>query len=280
MYRFLIRPITSRIADNNKASAIALGYFKFEGKIPGGRFLNRLVHGNRPVGLEREVFGLPFYNPVGLGAGLDVNGELYNDLNDLGFSFVEIGPFPDFKSIRKAIANIQADPQDDILAACISGDYLRSFCLAYDFCDFFVIDISANPETDLFDDLLDARLTYETYKPIVVKIPETITFEEIDEIVDYCMLNSVDGIEARSIKQIEYIHARTKGRLPIIANCHIKTPAQAEQALSSGASLIEVRMGLVREGPRLVGNILRHLQSKNQQNESRRKDSKSAERQQ
>ena len=118
------------------------------------------------------------------------------------------------------------------------------------------------------------RLTYEPYKPIVVKIPETITFEDLDDIITYCMLNNVDGIEARSLKQISYISEKTKGRLPIIANCHIKTPAQAEAALSCGASLIEVRMGLVREGPRLVGKILRYLQSK--QDENRRKDSNPA----
>ncbi|MBO4743697.1 MAG: hypothetical protein J5533_08700 [Bacteroidales bacterium] len=268
MYSFLIKPIANRIQDNDKASALALKYFKFEGKIPGGRFINRLVHGNRPVGLEREVFGLNFYNPVGLGAGLDVSGELYNDLNDLGFSFVEIGPFEDFKSIRTAIGHIQKDPQDDILAACIAGDYLRSFCLAYDFCDFFVIDISQKPDMDIFDELLDARLTYETYKPIVVKIPETVTFEDLDDIITYCMLNNVDGIEARSLKQISYISQKTRARLPIIANCHIKTPAQAEAALSSGASLVEVRMGLVREGPRLVGKILRYLQIKQKKDEN------------
>ena len=263
MYSLLIKPITRRIQDNDKASAIALKYFKFEGKIPGGRFLSRLVHGNRPVGLEREVFGLSFYNPVGLGAGLDVQGVLYNDLNDLGFSFVEIGPFPDSQSIRGAIANIQKDPQNDILAACISGDYLRSFTLAYDFCDFFVIDLADSTDMDIFDSILDARLAYETYKPVVVKIPETIPFEEIEEIVHYCLLNNVDGIEARSVAQISFIESKAKSRLPIIANCHIKTPEQAQEALSAGASLVEVRMGLVRQGPRLVGRILRYLQQIN-----------------
>ena len=263
MYRFLIRPFTKRIKDNDKASAIALRYFKFEGKVPGGRFLSRLLHGNRPVGLEREVFGLNFYNPVGLGAGLDVAGELYNDLNDLGFSFVEIGPFPDVKSVRRAISHIQQDPQNDILAACISGDYLPSFCLAYDFCDFFVIDITDSPDIEFLDDLLDTRLTYETYKPVVVKVPEAISFEALEEICDYCLINSVDGIEARSVMQIRHISKHTKGRLPIIANCHIKTPAQAAEALDAGASLVEVRMGLVREGPSLVEKILRYLSSRN-----------------
>ncbi|MBO6170314.1 MAG: hypothetical protein J6O51_10165 [Bacteroidales bacterium] len=262
MYSLLIRPITRRIKDNSKASAIALAYFKFEGKMPGGRFFSRLIHGNRPVGLEREVFGLDFYNPVGLGAGLDVAGEMYNDLNDLGFSFVEIGPFKDSASIRKAITKLQSDAPNDILAACIAGSYLPSFCLAYDFCDFFVIDISDNPDMELFDDLLDARLTYEVYKPIVVKIPEEIPPEDLSYIIEYCMMNSVDGIEARSIKQIEYIQEKSKGRLSIIANCHIKTPEQAYDALQAGASLVEVRMGLVREGPRLIGKILRYLSSK------------------
>jgi dihydroorotate dehydrogenase len=262
MYSFLIRPLTRRIKDNNKASAIALSYFKFEGMIPGGRFVSRLIHGNRAVGLEREVMGLDFYNPVGLGAGLDVNGDLYNDLNDLGFSFVEIGPFNSLANIRKAIARIQADPQDDILAACIAGDYLESFCLAYDFCDFFVIDISENPDMDIFEPILNARLTYEAYKPIVVKIPEVLSADEMDDIVEYCMMNNIDGIEARSISQIQHITEKTKARLPIIANCHIKTPEQAHEALRAGASLVEVRMGLVREGPRLVGKILRYLASK------------------
>ena len=262
MYSFLIRPLTRRIKDSSKASAIALGYFKFEGMIPGGRFISRLIHGNRAVGLEREVFGLDFYNPLGLGAGLDINGDLYNDLNDLGFSFVEIGPFKELSAIRKAISRLQADPQDDILAACISGDYLESFCLSYDFCDFFVIDISENPDMDIFEPLLDARLTYEVYKPMVVKIPEELPADALDDIVEYCMMNNIDGIEARSISQIRFITEKTKSRLPIIANCHIKTPEQAHEALQAGASLVEVRMGLVREGPRLVGKILKYLASK------------------
>lgn len=41
--------------------------------------------------LEREVFGLKFKNPVGLAAGLDKNALVYNELANLGFSFVEIG---------------------------------------------------------------------------------------------------------------------------------------------------------------------------------------------
>ncbi len=41
--------------------------------------------------LNRQVFGLPFENPVGLGAGFDKNALYIPELETLGFGFVEIG---------------------------------------------------------------------------------------------------------------------------------------------------------------------------------------------
>jgi dihydroorotate dehydrogenase len=41
--------------------------------------------------LEKEVFGLHFTNPVGLGAGFDKNASYLKELTCLGFGFVEIG---------------------------------------------------------------------------------------------------------------------------------------------------------------------------------------------
>lgn len=41
--------------------------------------------------LNKTVFGLPFKNPVGLGAGFDKNAAYLNELEALGFGFVEIG---------------------------------------------------------------------------------------------------------------------------------------------------------------------------------------------
>lgn len=42
-------------------------------------------------GLVKHVFGLPFRNPVGLGAGFDKNAVYLRELEALGFGFVEIG---------------------------------------------------------------------------------------------------------------------------------------------------------------------------------------------
>jgi dihydroorotate dehydrogenase len=45
----------------------------------------------RKSGLERQLFGLSFRNPVGLGAGFDKNALYLRELEALGFGFVEIG---------------------------------------------------------------------------------------------------------------------------------------------------------------------------------------------
>ena len=256
-YELLVKPFVKRM-DPEKGSRVALRFFKITGKIPGVRFIKRLIYSNRPKGAQRELFGLDFYNPIGLGAGLDRFGDVYNDINNLGFSFMEIGPL-DSAGMRHAISNLQNDPQDDILAACIEKDHLTAFTLGYDFCDFFVIETGAEDYISIVDPILDARLTYEEYKPVVVKIPETLEEEQIAAIVDYCMLNNVDGIEARSIAQISFINKMSNGRFPIIANCHIKDGDDAQECIEAGASLIEIRSGLVNYGPKLVNRINRHL---------------------
>ena len=260
LYDLIVKPIARKM-DLERASKVGLRYFQLIGKMPFGRALNRWIHGNRPVGLQREVFGLNFYNPLGLGAGLDIHGELYNDLNNLGFSFVEIGPM-NADGVRRAIRHLQTDPQDDILALCISGDYLTSFTLAYDFCDFFVIDLTEDPGTEEINPLLESRLNEQEYKPIVIKLPDYLNDSELDTIADFCLMNSVDGIELRSNTQVSHVHEHTAGRLPIIANCHIDSPEQAAEALSCGASLVELRTGLLREGPGIVSRTLKYLLNK------------------
>src|ERR1700759_4547116 len=41
--------------------------------------------------LQKNIFGLNFKNPVGLGAGFDKNALYLNELEMLGLGFVEIG---------------------------------------------------------------------------------------------------------------------------------------------------------------------------------------------
>lgn len=257
-YDLLIKPLV-RHMDLDRASRISLRYFRLVGRLPFGRTLTRWFYRNRPTKLQKEVFGLMFNHPVGLGAGLDIHGELYNDLGNLGFSFVEMGPM-NAAGIRRALKHLHEDPKRNMIAACIATDYLTSFTLAYDFCDFFVIEMPEDFSTDPLDSLLEARIAEPVYRPIVLKIPPYLTDNQLEDIVGYCRLNSVDGIETRDLGQLKRIHELSDGRLAIIANNHIDTPEHALEALNSGAALVEVRTGLVREGPGIVRKILKRLQ--------------------
>lgn len=59
--------------------------------VPGIAWLFRKAFVIRNAGLEREVFGLKFTNPVGLAAGFDKDGKFLKELGYLGFGFLEIG---------------------------------------------------------------------------------------------------------------------------------------------------------------------------------------------
>ncbi|MBC7720884.1 MAG: quinone-dependent dihydroorotate dehydrogenase [Pedobacter sp.] len=62
--------------------------------------------------LETNVFGLTFKNPVGLGAGFDKNALYLNELEALGFGFVEIGtvtPKPQFGNDKPRLFRLPKD---------------------------------------------------------------------------------------------------------------------------------------------------------------------------
>jgi len=292
--------------------------------------------------LRRNLFGLEFPNPVGLAAGIDKNGDHYNELAWFGFSFIEIGsltpepqdgnPRPRLfrlpqdralinrmginnKGMLHAINRIKSDPPRTIICASIAknsssaseadivNDYKKAFSYLYDFVDMFTINVSCpNVEglqhlqdvsylSDLVDPLLDLRVCYDTYKPLLVKVSPDIPHEELDEILNYCLISGIDGIVAgntttsreglttprekvekigngglsgaplfeRSLALVRYIHDKTEGRLPVIGVGGIMNADQATQMLQAGASLIEICTGFVYEGPSAVKNILKNL---------------------
>lgn len=59
--------------------------------MPLGKTMLRSNFDFNVKGLETEVFGLKFRNPVGLAAGFDKNGEYIEPLSNLGFGFIEVG---------------------------------------------------------------------------------------------------------------------------------------------------------------------------------------------
>ncbi|MCI2082336.1 MAG: quinone-dependent dihydroorotate dehydrogenase [Bacteroidales bacterium] len=160
---------------------------KLTSKIPLIGSIIRSCNNVSSPSLEREVFGIKFKNPVGVAAGLDKNGECFNELSDFGFSFVEIGSVtPEFQlgnpkprifrlpkdkaiinrmgipcnGVRSVANNIKNVRHRTIVAGSLSKnsetsnenaikDFERVFEMLYDFVDFFVLNISCPNVKDL-----------------------------------------------------------------------------------------------------------------------------------
>ncbi len=179
LYRVLIRPLLF-LFPAEKAHKIALRALKVLRYIPGAKFIVRLFCKRRSKSLQKELFGINFPNPVGLAAGLDKNGEFYNDLANLGFGFLEIGsltpqpqpgnPAPRLwrlpkdnalinrmginnNGVRFALQNLKKNHPNIVIGANLSKnadtenedapkDFSRCIALLYDFVDFFTLNVS------------------------------------------------------------------------------------------------------------------------------------------
>lgn len=90
MYR-LIKPLFFQF-DPEKVHHFVVKQLKwFNDHFPMGKTILRSSFDVNIKGLEREVFGIKFRNPVGLAAGFDKNGEYVEALSNLGFGFIEVG---------------------------------------------------------------------------------------------------------------------------------------------------------------------------------------------
>jgi dihydroorotate dehydrogenase len=83
--------------------------------VPGAGATGGSGGGASGRGLTREVFGLTFPNPVGLGAGFDKNALYLRELAALGFGFVEIGTVTPLAQGGNEQPRLFRLPQDEAL---------------------------------------------------------------------------------------------------------------------------------------------------------------------
>lgn len=221
------------------------------------------------------------------------------------------------KGVKNAVEHLKKVRPEVIVAANISKnttsinedaakDYETSFALLYDFVDMFVVNVSCPNVvgltalqdisflSDIVDRLLDLRMYYDEYRPILLKVSPDLSHEQLDEIVEYCLRSGIDGIVAgnttrsregltsispekieaignggmsgapvyrKNLELVRYIHKVSEGKLPIIGVGGIMSGAQAQEMLSAGASLVEIYSGFIFEGPTLVKRIIKHLET-------------------
>jgi len=90
MYR-LIKPLFFKFDPEVVHHFVVKRLNWFNDYFPLGKTILRSSFDVNIKGLEKEVFGIKFKNPVGLAAGFDKNGEYIEALSNLGFGFIEVG---------------------------------------------------------------------------------------------------------------------------------------------------------------------------------------------
>ena len=90
MYKYLIRPLLFYF-DPEKIHYFSIAVLSFLIAIPGVKRLLKAIYQVKDPKLKREVLGLTFTNPVGLAAGFDKDARMIDQLEPLGFGFIEIG---------------------------------------------------------------------------------------------------------------------------------------------------------------------------------------------
>lgn len=221
------------------------------------------------------------------------------------------------KGVKNAVEHLKKVRPQVIVAANISKnttsinedaakDYETSFALLYDFVDMFVVNVSCPNVvgltalqdisflSDIVDRLLDLRMYYDEYRPILLKVSPDLSHEQLDEIVEYCLRSGIDGIVAgnttrsreglpslsaekieaigngglsgapvhkKNLELVRYIHQISGGKLPIIGVGGIMSGEQAQAMIDAGASLVEIYSGFIYEGPALIKNILKHFEA-------------------
>ncbi|HTA28527.1 MAG TPA: quinone-dependent dihydroorotate dehydrogenase [Bacteroidia bacterium] len=111
MYKKIIRPILFLFTPE-ASHHIVVTLLKIGSVIP---FVTLILKKNFTLsepGLETEVAGIKFKNPVGLAAGFDKNALVYKEMGYLGFGFVEIGtvtPKPQAGNVKPRLFRLNKD---------------------------------------------------------------------------------------------------------------------------------------------------------------------------
>jgi len=242
----------------------------------------KIFYKRRYPSLEREVCGIKFPNPLGLGGGVDFDAEYYNTLSDAGFGFVEVGsltPQPQGgqmpnKGLKSAVSRLSKKRPKAITGANISKnlttsnelapkDYEKCLALLYDFVDFFVVNVSSPSDssmqelqdvdqlTEIMDRLIDMRMYFDLYRPIFIKISPDLPFSEIDDIVEYCLRSGIDGIVACNLSTNPRIDLYSRS-LEIVKHIHEKSHGLLAIIASGGIKTPEQAKEMLDAGASLV----------------------------
>lgn len=268
MYKIIIRPILF-LFDPEKVHYFTFRLIKIINAIPGLGALNRKMFTVEDKRLERELFGLKFKNPVGIAAGFDKNAVLYNQLENYGFGFVEVGtatPKPQVGNPKKRLFRLKEDKAlinrmgfnnlgADVIAQNLKNkktrliiggnigkntatsnedalaDYVYNFEALHDVVDYFVVNVSC-PNVKNLTKLQDT--------PFLTELLNTLKgINATKKVQRPILLKIAPDLNESQLDEIIELVANTKIDGIIATNTttsreNLKTPAAEVDAIANG----------------------------------------------
>ena len=98
--------------------------------------------------------------------------------------------------------------------------------------------------------------------PLLLSLAADLTEEELHDIAEVTAAadTRVEGLVVRGTAAIRRMYALTRGRVAIVGAGGVASGEEAWQKVLAGASLVQVRTGLVQQGPALAATVRRELE--------------------
>lgn len=185
--------------------------------------------------------------------------------------------------------NTDTKPED------YTEDYTTCFKALHPYVDYFVLNVSCPnvgshaklTDKDYLIELITAvqsiNNTYETQKPILLKIAPDLNNIQLDEIIELVEQTKIDGVIAsntsvsrdglessnktekgglsgqpiseKSTEIIRYLSKTSNKTFPIIGVGGIHSAKDALDKIEAGADLVQIYTGFIYEGPKLIKQI-------------------------
>ncbi len=180
-------------------------------------------------------------------------------------------------------------------------DYVICFNTLFDVVDYFVVNVSSpntpnlrdlqekEPLTNLLNRLQQENDLKQKRKPILLKIAPDLTNSQLLDIIEIVKITKIDGVIAtnttisreglqsenkketgglsgkpltvRSTEVIRFLAEKSNKAFPIIGVGGIHSAEDALEKIKAGADLIQIYTGFIYEGPKLIKQINKELQS-------------------
>lgn len=115
-----------------------------------------------------------------------------------------------------------------------------TFALMYDFIDAFIISSYSDLQEDI-DPLLSLRMYNDEYRPIYLKVSDSVLLEELDEILSFAKGSNIDGLLIGNLRLLKYAAEKSEGYLDLIYD-DVKDAVELSELIGLGIKKASVKI--------------------------------------